>query len=408
MTVVTMNFEMQNPRDMPNLDYWTRLGFALLQNLVVGRLTVILPDGRQAVFNGREPGPEAIVEVQDTTVVRRFLLGGDVGFAEALMDGQASSPDLPTLVELFARNKIAIEQKGPTTFWKTALRRTLHWLNRNTPRGAKRNIAYHYDLGNAFYERWLDPTMTYSAARFEGSQQDLEAAQRAKYHRIADRLSLTPGMSVLEIGCGWGGFAEIAARDYGVRVHGITLSREQHDYATQRMAKAGLSDRVTITLQDYRDVTGHWDAIASIEMFEAVGAVYWETFFRTVRERLRAGGRAALQIITIDEMSFDDYRRNPDFIQRYIFPGGMLPTRRHVIDHAMAVGLDHQGEEAFGLDYARTLKEWRLRFLEAWPDIRTLGFDDRFRRMWEYYLAYCEGGFRSRNIELYQFAFQAR
>ena len=224
--------------------------------------------------------------------------------------------------------------------------------------------------------------------------------------------AITPWSRVLrwrsQGGQGWGGFAEIAARDYGVRVHGITLSREQHDYATQRMAKAGLSDRVTITLQDYRDVTGHWDAIASIEMFEAVGAVYWETFFRTVRERLRAGGRAALQIITIDEMSFDDYRRNPDFIQRYIFPGGMLPTRRHVIDHAMAVGLDHQGEEAFGLDYARTLKEWRLRFLEAWPDIRTLGFYDRFRRMWEYYLAYCEGGFLSRNIELYQFAFQAR
>lgn len=408
MTAATMSIETQNPRDLPGLDYWTRLGFALLEHLAIGRLTVVLPDGREAVFNGREAGPEATVQVHDTKVARRFLLGGDVGFAEALMDGLASSPDLPALVELFARNKLAIEHNTRATPWKTTLRRALHWLNSNTPRGARRNIAYHYDLGNAFYERWLDPSMTYSAARFEGRQQDLEAAQRAKYHRIAERLGLQPGMSVLEIGCGWGGFAEIAARDYGAEVHGITLSRAQHDYATERLTRAGLSDRVTIALQDYRHVVGQWDAIASIEMFEAVGAAYWETFFQTVRDRLRAGGRAALQVITIDEQSFDDYRRNPDFIQRYIFPGGMLPTRRHVIDHAAAAGLAHHDEEAFGLDYARTLREWRLRFLEAWPEIRHLGFDDRFRRMWEYYLAYCEGGFRSRNIDLHQFAFQAR
>ncbi len=392
--------------DLSGLDNWTRRGMALLARLAIGRLTVVLPDGRQATFEGREPGPSATVRLRSTGVVRRFMLGGDLGFAEAFIDGAADSPDLPALIELFCRNKAAIEHHTRAHPLAKLLRRALHLLNRNSRSGSRRNIRFHYDLGNAFYERWLDPSMTYSSALFDGEHQDLQAAQEAKYRRMAQDLELKPGDRVLEIGCGWGGFAEVAARDYGAHVHGITLSTEQLAYARERAAKAGLSDRMTFDLRDYRDVEGRYDAIASIEMFEAVGESYWPTFFSSVADRLNPGGRAALQIITIDAASFDDYRRHPDFIQRYIFPGGMLPTREHVLDHAGRAGLSHRDEQAFGLDYARTLAEWRDRFLAAWPEIEALGFDDRFRRMWLYYLAYCEGGFRSGNIDVRHFAFQ--
>ncbi|WP_420564443.1 class I SAM-dependent methyltransferase [Thalassobaculum sp.] len=392
--------------DLSGLDAWTRRGMSLLTRLAVGRLTVQFPDGRQLTFEGREPGPSATVRLKDTGVVRRFMMGGDLGFAEAFIEDEAESPDLTALVELFCRNKAAIQHHTRAHPLAKLLRRALHLLNRNSRSGARRNISYHYDLGNAFYERWLDPTMTYSAALFDGSQQDLEAAQNAKYHRLARDLDLKPGQRVLEIGCGWGGFAEVAARDYGAHVHGITLSTEQLAYARDRAEAAGLSDRVTFELCDYRDVRGSYDAVASIEMFEAVGEKYWPAFFGTVKDRLKPGGKAALQIITIDPDSFDDYRRNPDFIQRYIFPGGMLPTRSHVIDHAAQVGLTPQDERGFGLDYARTLAEWRDRFLASWPQIADLGFDDRFKRMWLYYLAYCEGGFRSGNIDVRHFAFQ--
>ena len=391
--------------DLSNLDRWTRTGLGLLARLVIGRLTVILPDGRKVHFDGRDPGPHATVRLKDASVIRRFMLGGDVAFAEAFIEGLAESPDLPALVELFARNKAAIQHHKRARPFTKILRRLLHWWNTNSRRGSKRNISYHYDLGNAFYERWLDPTMTYSAALFEGAQQDLESAQRAKYRRLAERLALKPGERVLEIGCGWGGFAEVAARDYGAHVHGITLSKEQLAYAQERAHRAGLAERMTFEFRDYRDVEGSYDAVASIEMFEAVGERYWPTFFDKTSRCLKAGGRAALQIITIDEGSFDDYRRHPDFIQRYIFPGGMLPTRQHVIGHAREAGLTPTAEHAFGADYARTLAEWRDRFLDAWPDITTIGFDERFRRMWLYYLAYCEGGFRSGNIDVRHFAF---
>ncbi|MDF1791837.1 MAG: cyclopropane-fatty-acyl-phospholipid synthase [Thalassobaculaceae bacterium] len=392
--------------DLRGLDAWTRRGMSLLTRLAVGRLTVQLPDGRQVTFQGREPGPSATVRLKDAGVVRRFMLGGDLGFAEAFIEDEAESPDLPALVELFCRNKAAIEHHTRAHPLTKILRRALHLLNRNSKSGSRRNISYHYDLGNAFYERWLDPSMTYSSALFDGGQQDLEAAQGTKYHRLAQDLALRPGDRVLEIGCGWGGFAEVAARDYGAHVHGITLSTEQLAYAQRRAAAAGLSERMTFEMRDYRDVGGSYDAVASIEMFEAVGETYWSSYFSTVTERLKHGGRAALQIITIDAESFDDYRSNPDFIQRYIFPGGMLPTREHVLDEATRAGLSWRDERRFGIDYARTLVAWRERFLAAWPEIAALGFDDRFKRMWLYYLAYCEGGFRSGNIDVRHFAFQ--
>ena len=396
---------MLAPQDMTGLDRWTRAGFRLLARIAVGRLTVILPDGRTARFDSHAPGPEATVQLNDPRAVRRFLLGGDLAFAEAYMDGAVDSPDPAALTELFVRNKRALDHASISGRLRVLLRRIVHQLNANTRRGSRRNIAYHYDLGNAFYERWLDPSMTYSAARFESDGQDLESAQTAKYRLLAESLRIAPGDRVLEIGCGWGGFAVFAARDYGARVHGVTLSREQHAYAVERAHRAGVADRVTFEIRDYRDVGGTFDRIASIEMFEAVGERYWNRYFGLLRDRLVDGGRAALQVITIAEEGFEEYRSSPDFIQRYIFPGGMLPTRRHLHELATAHGLSVDREEAFGLDYARTLAEWRARFLARWPEIGPLGFDERFRRMWEYYLAYCEGGFRGGHIDVHQIAY---
>lgn len=393
------------PHTLAGLDRWTRAAFRMLAGLAVGRLTVVLPDGREARFDSGVSGPSAVVQLREFSAVRRFILGGDLAFAEAYMDGAIESPDPVALIELFVRNKAALNQGNPRGLMRVLARRILHWLNGNSRRGSRRNIAYHYDLGNAFYERWLDPSMTYSAARFEGAQQDLEAAQRAKYRLMAERLNLQPGQRVLEIGCGWGGFAVYAAQEHGVEVLGITLSQEQHAYAVERARRAGVDDRVRFEIRDYRDVEGRFDAIASIEMFEAVGQAFWSGFFAQLRDRLVTGGRAALQVITISEGGFEDYRATPDFIQRYIFPGGMLPTRRHLQELGTEHGLAVADEEMFGLDYARTLKEWRSRFLEQWPGIESLGFDERFRRMWDYYLAYCEGGFRGGHIDVCQIAY---
>lgn len=393
---------MPKPHIPEGLDRWTRLVFSVLKHLSYGTLTIVLPDGRPVVFEGREPGPKATVEVYDYAAFKQFVLSGDVGFSETYMDGMTDSPDMTALVELFARNKDDTGYNTLTRPLTRMVRRFLHWLNSNTKTGSRRNIAHHYDLGNAFYEKWLDPSMTYSSAVFSGSQQDLESAQAEKYRRIAERLDIKSGSKVLEIGCGWGGFASYAAREYGAHVVGLTLSREQHDFAVERMKRENVADRVEIRMQDYRDVAGEFDAIASIEMFEAVGERYWPTFFQTVRDRLRPGGKAGLQIITIHEEGFEEYKGSPDFIQKYIFPGGMLPTRTHIRDLTEKAGMSLTADDGFGRDYARTLAEWRVRFLDAWPEIAAIGFDERFKRMWFYYLAYCEGAFLSENIDVRQ------
>jgi len=377
----------------------------MLEGLAVGRLTVVLPDGREVAFDSSAPGPDAVLRLHDLGVTRRFILGGHLAFAEAYMDGAVDSPDLVAVVELFERNKYAFNQGNPDGLLRVQVRRFLHWLNGNTRRGSRRNAAYHYDLGNAFYAQWLDPSMTYSSAVFDGKERDLETAQAAKYRRMAEKLRLRPGQRLLDIGCGWGGFAIYAAKEAKVDVVGITLSQEQHGYAVERAHRAGVADRVHFEIRDYRDVTGQFDAIAAIEMFEAVGQPYWTAFFKQLHDRLVAGGYAALQVITIREDGFDDYRSNPDFIQRYIFPGGMLPTRRHLHALGQAHGLNVDAEEALGADYARTLAYWRARFLANWPVIEAQGFDVRFRRMWDYYLAYREGGFRGGHIDVRQIAY---
>ncbi len=374
-----------------------------------GRLTVTLPDGAMHHLEGGHPGRAAVLRISDWRCIRRTLAGGDIGFAEGYMAGEWDSPHLAALLEAFADNYDHLSRLVDGKPVLNALNRIGHRLNRNSRRGSRRNIHAHYDLGNAFYAAWLDPSMTYSAARFSGPAESLEQAQRAKYARLASIMDLRPGQSVLEIGCGWGGFAEYAAREVGARVTAITISREQHDYARRRIHEAGLGERVEIRMVDYRDVEGRFDRVASIEMFEAVGEEYWGDYFRTLRRVLTPGGRAGLQIITIRDDLFEGYRRRPDFIQKYVFPGGMLPSEPRLEPVIAAAGLDWEATERFGQDYAATLDQWGHRFDAAWPAIAArVRFDERFRRLWRFYLAYCEAGFRSGRTDVIQIALSAR
>lgn len=370
-----------------------------------GSLTATLPDGRQLLIKGTKDGPDARIDIRDYGLAKRFLSGADVGFAESFMAGEWDSPDVTALLLLFACNRPYVIDgytRGPVA---QLFLKALHFLNRNTKSRSKKNISAHYDLGNEFYETWLDGTMTYSSAVYADGANDLRTAQLHKYRSLAEKIGLQPDHHVLEIGCGWGGFAEYAASEIGCRVTGLTISREQLAYAEKRIADKGLSDRVDFRFQDYRDETGQFDRIASIEMFEAVGEKYWPRYFETLRRCLKPAGVAGLQIITIREDHFDDYRANPDFIQRYIFPGGMLPPVDRLKQLGERVGLALQGEQAFGLDYARTLEEWRERFVKAWPQIEKIGFDERFNRLWRFYLHYCEAGFRAGHIDVRQMAF---
>jgi cyclopropane-fatty-acyl-phospholipid synthase len=280
-----------------------------------------------------------------------------------------------------------------------------HWFNRNTRRQARRNIYAHYDIGNAFYSAWLDPSMTYSSALFEDHTPDLAAAQNNKYRRLAEAIDLQPGQKLLEIGCGWGGFAEYAAKTYGANVVGLTISKEQRDFAQARIQNAGLGEKVEIRLQDYRDERDQYDRIASIEMIEAVGEQFWPRYFSQLRDRLLPGGLAGIQAITIQDSLFHAYRREVDFIQRYVFPGGMLPSPQVLKSLGERFGVPVIRERIFGQDYAKTLAIWRSNFRAAWPHLMPSGFDDRFRRLWEYYLAYCEAGFLSGNIDVRQVVF---
>jgi cyclopropane-fatty-acyl-phospholipid synthase len=380
-----------------------RLASLVLSRLKRGRLDITLPDGRTLRFTGSTPGPHGEIIAHDLAFTRPVFSKGDIGFAESFMDQKFDTPDLASLLEYFTVNfedagKLAVG--GGFARFLNGLR---HMLRANTKKGSKRNILAHYDLGNDFYARWLDPTMTYSSAIYSAVDQSLEDAQLAKYRSIARNLNLKSGDHVLEIGSGWGGFAEVAAKEYGARVTSITISDAQHAYATKRIADAGLSGQVEIVMKDYRDVRGQFDAVASIEMFEAVGEEYWSSYFGKIAEVLKPGGRAALQIITIDDAYFDHYRKRADFIQHYIFPGGMLPSERRLREETAAVGLGFEVDAMFGKSYARTLGEWAKRFDLAWDDIQGGKFNESFRRLWLYYLAYCEAGFRTGRIDVGQF-----
>ena len=374
----------------------------IARNWTVGALTFVLPSGRELHLRGDEAGPEARLIVRDFRFMGRVLAAGDIGFAEGLMAGEWDSPDLSRLLEAFALNFNKLHRVTLGSPWMWALNRIRHALNGNSRSGAKRNIHAHYDLGNAFYSRWLDPSMTYSSARYETPGQPLAEAQTAKYRTLAEGMGLRSGQHVLEIGCGWGGFAEFAARDVGARVTAITISREQYDFAAKRMFDQGLAERADIRLVDYRDVEGQFDRVASIEMFEAVGERYWPAYFGKINDSLKPGGRAGLQIITIRDEFFDEYRTRADFIQKYIFPGGMLPSEERLRAVTDKAGLAWTDIARFGRDYADTLAEWATRFEAAWDDIRPLGFDERFRRLWRFYLSYCEAGFRTGRTNVVQ------
>ena len=398
-----MSFSTTSPRiataAVPSV---ARVLFALLERLACGRLELVCPDGQRLTFAGDAAGPAAKLVLHDWHVCRDILRAGDIGFAEAYAGGRCTTPDLAALLELAALNQAALERAVHGSFWGTLAYRIRHWLRPNTRRGSRRNIHAHYDLGNAFYALWLDETMTYSAALFEGdATRPLAAAQDAKYARILRELGLGPGDRVLEIGCGWGGFAEYAAAR-GCRVTGITVSQAQLEFAQRRIARAGLADRVTLELRDYRDLAGEYDAVVSIEMFEAVGERYWPGYFAALRDRLAPGGRALVQTITIAEEKFERYRSGTDFIQQYIFPGGMLPSPVRFAALAGAAGLEVAGTHAFGLDYAATLRLWRERFDAARTAVAAQGFDETFRRLWRFYLAYCEAGFRSGSTDVLQ------
>lgn len=395
--------ELSLGQRVPMMPRAGRILFSLLSRLHCGRIELTTPEGERLVFNGQAPGPDASLSISDWAVCDDILKSGDIGFAEAFLSGRWQTADLSALLEVAARNRAALERALHGKWWGTLLYRLRHLMRSNTRANARRNIHAHYDLGNEFYRAWLDETMSYSSAVFAGrEQQSLEQAQVAKYRRILDRLDVRPGDRILEIGCGWGGFAEIAAVERGASVHGITLSNEQLRFCQQRFERAGIDQQVSARICDYRDVKGQFDFVVSIEMLEAVGEAYWADYFGVVRNRLRQGGRALIQSIVIADELFESYRRGTDFIQQYVFPGGMLPSPTEFAIRAEAAGLGVGDRYCFGLDYARTLRMWRERYNHAAPSLRQLGFDDRFERLWNFYLAYCESGFRAGSIDVVQ------
>jgi cyclopropane-fatty-acyl-phospholipid synthase len=388
--------------DLPRLP---RLAIGFGSRLRRGMLDLTLPDGRIIRLGGAEPGPAAAMSLANYGVASRLVNGGDIGIAEAYLRGDWDTPDLTQFLYLFCVNhellRTMLDDKPLIRFAQMVQ----HWLNRNTRRQAKRNIYAHYDIGNAFYSAWLDPSMTYSSALFEDHTTDLTSAQTNKYRRLAEAIDLKPGQKLLEIGCGWGGFAEYVAKSFGAKVVGLTISPQQRDFAQRRIHEAGLAEQVEIKLQDYRDEQNHYDRIASIEMIEAVGEEFWPRYFSQLRDRLLPGGLAGIQAITIQDSIFQHYRREVDFIQRYVFPGGMLPSPAVLKAFGERFGIPVIRERIFGQDYAKTLAIWRENFRLARPNLTPSGFDDRFRRMWEYYLAYCEAGFLSGNIDVRQVVF---
>jgi len=380
-----------------------RLLFKLLARIRVGRLKLVAPDGSAFHFQGATPGPEVVILIRNLDAVRRTLFGGDLGLAEAYLDGHWETPDLMAFLELGLLNMKAFKVDRPG-FLKRVMTAFVHALRRNTRAGARRNIHSHYDLGNDFYKLWLDETLTYSSALFESPGQPLVEAQRNKYRALIRKLGLKAEHHLLEIGSGWGGFALHAARETGCRVTSITLSEQQLQEARVRAETAGLAERVRFQLMDYRDVSGEFDRIVSIEMFEAVGEHYWDAYFKTLHDRLKPGGRAALQVITIADAAFEGYRHTVDFIQRYIFPGGMLPSPSVWEACVQRAGLKTESRDFHGQDYARTLRLWDQNVHRVEHRILQQGFDARFLRMWHYYLAYCQAGFKVGHVDLMQTA----
>jgi cyclopropane-fatty-acyl-phospholipid synthase len=385
----------QADRPLASLSRDAKLVIQLLDKIQHGRLELRLPDGTCQVFGEGEHGVS--MHVHDEVMFSQILARGDIGLAEAYIDGAWDAPDLTGVMTLLAKNRDALRTAVYGRWQSLLMARIRHWLNNNSKTGSRKNIMAHYDLGNDFYKLWLDPSMSYSSALYRAVDDgNLETAQRAKYRRILRRVGAQPGQHVLEIGCGWGGFAEMAVAD-GLKTTGVTLSPAQLAWAQKRVPEANL------LLKDYRDIGEQYDHVVSIEMFEAVGERWWPSYFKTIKKALKPGGRAVIQSITIRDDIFGEYRKGTDFIQQHVFPGGMLPSRSAFRAAAAKQGLTVHSEYAFGLDYARTLAEWRVSFEEKWPEIAAQGFDETFHRLWRMYLCYCEAGFLAGSVDVVHF-----
>ncbi len=374
-----------------------------LSKIKYGELTVKFPSGSIKTFKGNDKNYTANLTINNYKFVSKILKRKSVGFAESYMDGDFSSSNLTNLLILAFRNENYFLENLKSNIFFNIYSKFKHFLNENTKSQSKKNIEYHYDLGNKFYTQWLDSSMTYSSAYFEKDNQNLFDAQINKYHKIAESLNLNENSKVLEIGCGWGGFSSYIAKNFNSQIEAITISKAQFEYASNRIQNEGLGEKVSIKFRDYREIQHKYSNIVSIEMFEAVGKKYWEKYFTVLKNSLSNSGKAALQIITIDEERATNYQNQPDFIQQYIFPGGMLPTKKELNEINKKVGLNFKEIKSFGLSYAKTLNVWNHQFQNAWYDLAELGFNQRFKRMWEFYLAYCETGFRTGSTDVSHF-----
>ena len=394
---------IDNQQNLPR--YFSRV-FDLVGKLNSGRVDFVLPDGRRFRAEGKCPGPVAEITINNPEVFARLIREGDLGFSDAYLDEWWTTPDLQTFMDFIHADNDDMYDGFSGIAIVRAWEKVRFWFQSNSKRQALKNISHHYDLGNDFYSLWLDDTMTYSSALFNTGQESLENAQIAKYASMIDQMGVKPGDHVLEIGCGWGGFAEYAAKERGLKVTGLTISKEQLLYAQKRIKNKGLDDKVDLKLQDYRDEKGVYDGVASIEMFEAVGEKYWPIYFETIKHCLKPGRQATLQIITVHDARWDVYRKSVDFIQKYIFPGGMLPSPTVLRQEVTKAGLRVQHSIEFGKSYSQTLRRWFDVFNDQWDTINDMGFDDRFRRMWNFYLTSCAATFESGNCDVTQITLQ--
>ncbi len=374
-----------------------------LSKIKYGNLKVKFPSGVIKNFSGLNEGLSASITIHDYNFLQYVFKRGSVGFAEAYMKGFYSTPNLTNLLMLSHKNEEFFLNNINSNLFYLTLSKIKHFLNNNSKAQSKKNIKYHYDLGNKFYEKWLDKSMTYSSAIFDNQNTSLSEAQLNKYKKIADSLSLNENSKTLEIGCGWGGFSSYAAKKYKCNIDAITISKEQYDYTSNKIQKEGLAEKVAVLFKDYREINNKYSNIASIEMFEAVGKKYWSSYFDIIQNSLSENGKAALQIITINEKRAEGYQSRPDFIQQYIFPGGMLPTKKQLETSAKEVGLKCLEMLSFGKSYAKTLNIWNSQFQESWNEVARYGFDDNFKKMWEYYFSYCETGFLSGSTDVSHF-----
>ena len=382
--------------------FWDKIFLKGIKKFPYGSLEIEWPNGISQKIDAVNKGPNAKLKIVDSNVVREIIQGGSIKFAELYISKRIITNNLTNLMHYCALNNDQAEETFKITIFRYLYNKYLHFKNKNTKIQAKKNISHHYDLGNQFYKYWLDKSMTYSSAIFNGKNDNLELAQNNKYQKLADLSSIKKGDNILEIGCGWGGFSEFLAKNYDCQITALTISREQFKFTTERMEKANLTSKVKVVFCDYRNIKGQFDKVLSIEMFEAVGREYWKTFFEKIKTILKPNGNVGLQLITIDDKIYNVYKNNPDFIQKYIFPGGMLPSVEVLKNIIENTSFRINSINSYSNDYAKTLNIWNKEFNRNWTKIEKLGFDERFKLLWNYYLSYCEGGFLSKNIDLKQ------